>query len=70
MNKKDKNSIYSVNLTAEDEKIAELEALRERVCGEIEDAMREYARASRRRCFKRPRRFISRIFRDGEFPEL
>ena len=62
--------MYSVNLTAEDEKIAELEALRERVCDELEDAMREYARASRRRRFKKPRRFISRIFRDGGFPEF
>lgn len=70
MNKRDKNSIYSVNMTAEDEKIKELESLRERICDELEDAMREYARASRRRRFKMPRRRVNPVLLDGEWPEV
>ena len=69
MNKRDKNSIYSVNMTAEDEKIKELEELRARICDELEDAEREYARASRRRRFRLPRARLHPILRDGSWPE-
>jgi transposase len=69
VNKRDKNSIYSVNMTAEDEKIKELEDLRARICDELEDAAREYARASRRRRFRLPRIRLNPILQDGYWPE-
>ena len=69
MNKRDKNCIYSVNMTAEDERIKELEALREKICDELEDAMREYAKASRCRRFKPRKHRLKPILTDGGWPE-
>jgi len=63
--KKGNDTIYSVNVSLSDEKISELEALRERITEDLDDALSEYARASRKRALKPRRKRLHPLLRDG-----
>jgi hypothetical protein len=60
-------TIYQIKKTSTDEKIHDLELIRQRIEEDLEDAMQEYARASKRGCFKKkkPWRKPDPILLDG-----
>lgn len=60
-------TIYKIQKTAVDEKIHDLELIRQRITEDLEDAMREYAKASKRGSFKKKNswRKTDPILKDG-----
>ena len=68
-NKKASNNVFEIAFTERDREIMELELQRSEVEEDLEDAIKEFVKISKQRQFKRKKKRLSPLLKDGINPD-